>query len=149
MSQKHNDPPPAYPQPSYYQGPPPQHQQAYPGGPGGGASAGYYQQQPQMGYGGPPPPHQQHGGPPPQGFYQQGPYAQQGPHPGYYPAHQQERKRGPVCLSLCFYLFMSLAVWLGKAAKGEWFANAAETKQGFFEACLAGMACCCCLDILF
>jgi hypothetical protein len=68
-----------------------------------------------MGYGGPPPPqpqqYQQHGGPPPQGFYQQGPYAQQGPHPAYYPAHQQERKSGPVCFFIFLFFSFSLSIY--------------------------------------
>jgi hypothetical protein len=67
-----------------------------------------------MGYGGPPPQQQyqqQHGGPPPQGFYQQGPYAQQGPQPAYYPAHQQERKSGPVCFFIFLFFSFSLSIY--------------------------------------
>jgi hypothetical protein len=51
-----------------------------------------------------------------------------------------------------FFFFLFSYLLSGKVVVKQdegGFANAVGTKQGFFEACLAGMACCCCLDILF
>ncbi len=130
------------PQPAYHN---------YPAGPGGhdqGASAGYYQQQPQMGYGQPPP--QQHyapgpGGPyPPQGQYAYPP--QHGQQPAYYPP-QQRQKSGPV--SFPWPHGVDATKPDGMACACAFATKLTMARQGFFEACLAGMACCCCLDILF
>ncbi|KAL2158991.1 hypothetical protein VTH06DRAFT_3022 [Thermothelomyces fergusii] len=83
----------------------------------GGAAAGYYQQQPPMGYGQAP-----YGPPPAAGGYYYPPQQQQGPYqgPGPYPpaGYYQPAPYGPP-------------------------QQREKSGPGFFEACLAGMACCC------
>ncbi|KAK3318514.1 hypothetical protein B0H66DRAFT_603098 [Apodospora peruviana] len=103
-----------------------------------------YDEPPAYGHGGPQAPQQAYyppqqgpggyGAPPPQGghgqdYYQPGPQMGYGQQPGYGPPHQG-----------------------GYYPQGQpqgHYGNDRKSGPGFFEACLAGMACCCCLDILF
>lgn len=132
MSKPQQDQPPAYSGPAQpqaaYQGAvayPEGHQQLqYQQGPYGGPApenGGYYQPNPNMGYYQP----QQQGYPPQQGgYYQQGPYGQQ-PQGGYYgqPGGYYGQPQGR-------------------------YQNQSSS-SGCLEGVLAGLACCCCLDLLF
>ncbi|KAK4134267.1 hypothetical protein BT67DRAFT_442179 [Trichocladium antarcticum] len=141
MSHKPDDPPaygahppPNPPQPSYggSGGPPPAPQPNYSSYPDGSASA-YYQAGPPMGYHG-----QAHPHPPPMPMPMP---MQPQPQPGYYSG----APGGP-------YGPPPPGQGYPPQQGGMYYPPQERQKSGrpgIFEACLAGMACCCCLDILF
>ena len=161
MSGKEDQPPaytqPAAPQPAYQQQPPQPPYNTYPGAdPNAGAAQGYYAQNPQMAYGQQPPAGYYYGQQqPPTGYYAQpgGPYPPQ----GYYPQQQQQQKSGPVSSTslgrfLCFTLNLTSTTRHSvreTTRRTDKLTGYICFKQGFLEGCLAAMACCCCLDILF